>query len=174
MSLYLKLHNKIKKHADADWLTPTQKSTLIEIKNRMDLDELINLYGSHGSGKTFLCWMLSKLESATYAPDPLAYPSSGHVAVIIDNFGYFRKNDFREISAKYALKKVDKFIIITLSPFLEEQCVRIRMPMPTHEDIERIIANLLKVAPLLTMKCPLDSFSIWEIFRNLEVRSNGY
>lgn len=173
MSLYLKLHNRVKQHADADWLTPTQQEKLNQIRKGIELNEMINLYGKHGSGKTFLCWILSKLESAAYVPNPLAFPTPGQTAVIIDNFNYFGKNSFRKISARHSLKKVNRFVIVTVHPFLEEQCFRIKMPIPTFEDIERIIGNLQRIAPLLIIKPPAESFSIWEIFRNLEVSNDG-
>lgn len=173
MSLYLKLHNKVKQHANADWLTPTQQKKLDQVRKRMELDELINLYGKHGTGKTFLCWILSKLEPVTYMPNPLTYPIAGQTAVIIDNFNYFEKNSFRKISARYSLKKVSKFVIITVHPFLEEQCVKIEMPIPTPDEIEKVIENLQKIAPLLTIKSPIESISIWRIYQNLEVNKNG-
>ena len=173
MSLYLKLHNKVKQHANADWLTPTQQKKLDQIRKRIELDELINLYGKHGTGKTFLCWIFSRLESATYVPNPLAYPISGQTAVIIDNFNYFEKNSFRKISARYSLREVSKFVIVTAYPFLEEQCARIEMPIPTLEDIEKVIENLQRIAPLLTIKSSIESFSMWTIFQNLEVNKNG-
>lgn len=173
MSLYLKLHNRVKKSANVNWLTPSQQEELEQIRRKIKLTELINLYGKHGSGKTFLCWILSQLEPATYVSSPLASPVSLKNTVIIDNFNYFRKDDFRRVSAEYALKNVDRFVVVTVHPFLEEQCVRVKMPIPTLEDASKMIENLQRIAPLLTIEIPVEFHSMWQVFRNLEVNKSG-
>lgn len=61
------LDTRIRDWLDVTWLTPSQR-TVWEAMQRFDgpPHRVINIYGAEGTGKTFLGWLLERLNYATY------------------------------------------------------------------------------------------------------------
>jgi len=61
------LESRIRDRLDTSWLTPSQK-IVWEAIQRFDgpPHRAINIYGAEGTGKTFLGWLLQRLDYSTY------------------------------------------------------------------------------------------------------------
>lgn len=59
---------RIRDRLGVNWLTPSQKQVWEQIQ-RFDgpLHRVINVYGAAGTGKTFLGWLMERLNYATYS-----------------------------------------------------------------------------------------------------------
>lgn len=59
---------RIRDRLGVNWLTPSQKQVWEQVQ-RFDgpLHRVINIYGASGTGKTFLGWLMERLNYATYS-----------------------------------------------------------------------------------------------------------
>jgi hypothetical protein len=112
MNRYIEIQNQIKRKADINWLTDSQKkqyNNCVEFLNTYH--KIINLYGKEGTGKTFIGWILYKEQIATY------YSSMNQVedkknCIIIDNYKSDRRN-IRNLRNILKFKGISHVIVIT-------------------------------------------------------------
>lgn len=116
MDSFYRIHNFIKREFDASWLTPSQQSARAELEKSAVLPGSVNLWGSAGSGKTFLAWSLQRFAGYSYFPH-LSYfhqaaPSTALSHVIIDN-GETHRRVHRETLAALRLRGVQHAVLIS-------------------------------------------------------------
>lgn len=171
MSVYINILNKIKTNCDRSWLTDAEMRTFTQLSEKLESSQLINLYGDHGTGKTFVTWILAKEGVGVYVSSPAYCDTIRHHTVILDNFSECSRKTLRELMGRYALNGVKKFIIITIAPFRKEQCVEISTEIPTKIDIQKIRTNLKSIAEFI--KINDIGINYWDILKNLGVTKNA-
>lgn len=171
MSVYINILNKIKTKCNRSWLTDTEMRIFTQLSENLESSQLINLYGEHGAGKTFVSWILTKEGVGAYVSSPAYNETIRHRIVILDNFSECSRQTLRELMGKYALNGVKKFIIITVVPFREEQCVEINTEKPTKLDIQKMKTNLKSIAEFV--KINDSGINYWDIIKNLGVTKNA-
>ena len=144
MSRYLNLHNFIKTHANSNWLTPSQRQAFDAIQNLLFAYRVINLFGSHGCGKTFLGWMWPIVNQLVFhLPHPSLLQrhtsSLSSSCVIIDNVQSSR-HGFRQILKEVQILSIPNLIVISKDP-ITDQIAGIELHCTEH-DCERVIHNL--------------------------------
>ena len=143
MSRYLNLHNFIKTHANSNWLTPSQRQAFDAIQNLLFAYHVINLFGSHGCGKTFLGWMCHRESIGIHLPHPSLLQrhtsSLSSPCVIIDNVQSSR-HGFRQILKEVQILNIPNLIVISKDP-ITDQIAGIELHCTEH-DCERVIHNL--------------------------------
>ena len=60
MSRLVDFQNRIRRHLNPGWLSPSQKETYNRIQQLLCFQDTINLCGSSGVGKTFVTWVLGQ------------------------------------------------------------------------------------------------------------------
>jgi polynucleotide 5'-kinase involved in rRNA processing len=70
VSQYIRILNTIRKNNARLSLTQSQADCRIAILERLEYPGIVNLFGPHGSGKTFLGWCLANEERTTYIVEP--------------------------------------------------------------------------------------------------------
>lgn len=171
MSVYINILNKIKTNCNRSWLTDAEMRTFTQLSEKLGSSQLVNLFGDHGTGKTFVTWILSKEGGGAYISSPTYYDTIQHHTVILDNFSDCSRNTLRELMGKYALNGVRKFIIITIVPFKKEQCVEISTEVPTKIDIDKMRNNLKSIAEFV--KITNNGINYWDILKNLGGAKNA-
>lgn len=162
MSSYLKLQNFIKAHATLGWMTPSQRKTFDAIQNQLCVYHVINLFGSHGCGKTFLGWMCHRELIGIHLPHPSLLQRHASLlsssCVIIDNVQSSR-HEFRQILKEVQILSIPKLIVISQDP-ITEQIAGIELDCTEH-DCERVIHNLLLDNPRQKVTSQMN---LWDIF----------
>ncbi len=171
MSVYINILNKIKINCNRSWLTDSEMCTFTQLSEKLRSSQLINLFGDHGTGKTFITWILSKEGVGAYVPSPTYCDTIRHHTVILDNFSDCSRTTLRELMGKYALNGVRKFIIITIVPFKKEQCVEISTDFPTKIDIDKMRTNIKSIAEFI--KITNSGINYWDMLKNLGVEKNA-
>src|SRR5689334_7799478 len=90
MSTWLKLVNDLKRRRTEEYLTETQQMTYQTLYEMVRFPQWINLYGVHGSGKTFLAWAIARTTGAAYVStaEQLASLTFAQEMLIVDNTPY--------------------------------------------------------------------------------------
>jgi hypothetical protein len=60
MNLFVETLNRIKTELNMSWLSKSQSLAYDRISERIETVGVVNLYGYHGMGKTFLGWVIHK------------------------------------------------------------------------------------------------------------------
>jgi|LSQX01.2.fsa_nt_gb hypothetical protein len=113
MSLYMDWVNQIKMKADINWLTKSQEPVYHAILTQWLSIPFINLYGSPGSGKSFLARLWCSKNDYIFATD-LATVPEGSRNIILDDVIYSRS--LRIIANE---RRLSRIILITHSPIKE-------------------------------------------------------
>ncbi len=110
MSKYIELQNQIKTESTLEWLTPSQKNIYETVTKGLKTHKIINIFGAHSVGKTFLGWMLAKESGVEYfvSHDDL---QSASVAVL-DNFDSDRRK-VRRLRAQMQSLGIRQLFLIT-------------------------------------------------------------
>jgi hypothetical protein len=136
MSLYVEWLNLIKLKADNSWLTISQAPVYNAILTNWMNQPFINLYGAHGSGKSFIARLLSSKNQYTYSSSLEEVPE-GSTNIVIDDASYSRS--MRTIARERQLTRI---ILITVLQITEA------MPhvelMLTEKDREQFVAGVGK------------------------------
>ncbi len=54
MNRFVEILNRIRRHANVDWLTPSQRIAVELLRERLEFLDELNLWGAHGVGKPSL------------------------------------------------------------------------------------------------------------------------
>ena len=136
------LNARIHDRLALDWLTPSQKA-IWEIIQRYDgpPHRVINIYGSEGTGKTFLGWFMERQGYATYGLWGTT-PQPTHPRLVLDDASTERSaaRDVRPWVERLAIKQ-----IILLTRFrVDEQAMPAFELYVTDEDLAVCRANLYR------------------------------
>jgi hypothetical protein len=136
MSLYVEWLNQIKLKADSSWLTASQAPVYDAILTNWTTQPFINLYGAHGSGKSFIARLLSSKNHYTYASNLEEVPQ-GSTNIVIDDASYSRA--MRTIARE---RRLTRIILITISQ-INEAMPHIELKL-TEKDVEQFVAGVSK------------------------------
>jgi len=142
MNKLANLNARIRDRLTEDWLTPSEKAAWAWVK-RLDAPphRVINLYGSEGTGKTFLGWLMERQNYASYAsfggPFTPTLPR-----MVVDDTPADRPNT-REFQTMVDNLKIKQIIILTRSRVDEPAMPAFALNVES-EDIECFRANLYR------------------------------
>jgi hypothetical protein len=136
------LESRIRDRLDAKWLTPSQKTVWDAIKHfDGQPHRVINIYGTEGTGKTFMGWFLERMNYSTYRvwPDmqkPLL-PRLTLDDILPDRT---TTRDLRPLVDKYGIKQ----IILLSRNRVDERAMPTFELRITEDDLESFRANLYR------------------------------
>lgn len=136
MSLYVEWLNQIKLKADINWLTKSQSIVYQALLINWQNQKFINLYGAHGSGKSFIARLLSIKNQYIYTTTIKDVPVGGK-NIIIDDANYDRS--MRIIAREQHFNRI---IMITQSP-VNEAMPKIEL-IVTDKDRDQFVTTLGK------------------------------
>jgi hypothetical protein len=110
MSKYIELQNRIKTEATLEWLTPSQKAIYENVTKGLKTHKIVNIYGAHGVGKTFLGWILAKEHEAEYFASHDDLQSA--LVAVLDNFDSDRRK-VRRLRAQMHSLDIRQLFLIT-------------------------------------------------------------
>jgi len=144
MNRFVDILNRIRQHANADWLTPSQRTAYELLRERLEFLDEVNLWGTHGVGKTFIGWVLHAQRLAVYAPR-LEDVEPAHLSrvVIVDNLNW-RRLAVRETLHRCRDYGYDKVVLISTEP-VQEQIAGVELRL-TADDIQKVAANLRSIS----------------------------
>lgn len=115
MSTFLRCLNSIKRERALNWLTPSQKTAMVQVTQLLRVPEHINLYGSIGVGKTFLAWFVAERLDYVYFPHPTKLADTDITSLagaVIDNCSSQRAAH-RELLKELSLRDINRSLIVT-------------------------------------------------------------
>lgn len=136
------LETRIRDWLDMTWLTPSQKMVWEAIQ-RFDgpPHRVINIYGTEGTGKSFLGWLLERVNYSTYHVWPNTQKPLSSRLTLDDVFpDRTTTRDLRPLVDKYALQQ----IILLSRVRVEERAMPAFELRITEEDIDSFRANLYR------------------------------
>lgn len=163
MSAWLELVNNLKQRPVEEYLTPTQRQARDLICEIMQFPGWLNLYGGHGTGKTFLAWAVSRATGAAHITTPrqLFNLEGEWDALIIDNAPY-REDDVRRILARCDLLGTSTVMLVTRT--------RVALPMknvhlnaPTPEEVALVIKALARLGYSSSQQLLPENANLWDI-----------
>jgi ATPase subunit of ABC transporter with duplicated ATPase domains len=144
--------NTIKRLCSLDWMTPSQRLVWTGIQERLQLGDVVNVYGQAGSGKTFLCWLLIKEQNAVYAPTLAALPKALATSslLIIDNQLPGREA-FRTLLTHLSAQQRQQTIVITQTAIYDD-CYKAALSFTDadHRCVQQKLATLDLEVPIRT------------------------
>ncbi|ADC68831.1 hypothetical protein MFS40622_0131 [Methanocaldococcus sp. FS406-22] len=167
---YITLINYIKRNYSSKFLTDSQKEAYNKLKKFLLFDNVVNLYGKSGVGKTFLGWVFAKDNNFIYfktEEEFKKYKTTRKMNVIIDNG---ELNDGRNIRRLISLK-ANKAIYISKGETLDYS-VKLTL---NWRDVEHVLEN---ISPIIekNKNIYIDNFfdsdlNLWKVFK---VMTYGY
>jgi hypothetical protein len=144
MNRFVEILNRIRRHANVDWLTPSQRIAVELLRERLEFLDELNLWGAHGVGKTFIGWVLHAQRLAVYAPRlEDVEPARLSRVVIVDNSNW-RRIDVREALHRCRDYGYDKVVLISTEP-VQEQIAGVELQL-SADDIQKVAANLRSIS----------------------------
>jgi hypothetical protein len=142
-TIVIRIHDRL----SLDWLTPSQKKVW-EALQRFDgaPHRVINIYGSEGTGKTFMGWLLERLSYSTYCVWPnVQKPLLPRLTLddIIPDRQTTR--NIRPLIDKYSIQQ----IILLSRTRVDERAMPAFELRITEEDIEAFRANLYRYLQII-------------------------
>lgn len=137
------LLNKLKNQAIPGWLTDSQLTAFTALVKLFRFPEVANLYGSVGSGKTFLAWVLSQQLEIPYFPTLSDFDrrcTRPTPQAIVDN-ATAGERSVRHLLAVAQRKGAHTLLFVTLRPN-EMGFQSILLPEPTPKDFDIVYRNL--------------------------------
>ena len=143
MNRFVDILNRIRQHANTDWLTPSQQIAYELLRERLGFLDEVNLWGAHGVGKTFIGWVLHMQQLAIYAPRLEDVEPVGMVRiVVVDNLNW-QRSAVRATLHRCRDQGYDKVVLITTEP-VQEQIAGVELRLTT-DDIQKVAENLRAV-----------------------------
>jgi len=165
MSKLLHLTNRFKAQANKSFLTPTQQAMLYKLQQSWQFPEKINLYGSGGSGKTFLGWVLARQQQAMFYASPRRFFQDFTVnqSLIIDN-APIDEPQLRGILAELQLRNINRALFITHAP-IRVPWPSFHLPTPTPTDIQTVYDHCGQMQYFTNT--PRQSTNLWHIIQSI-------
>jgi hypothetical protein len=135
--------NRIRQRVSVDWLTPNQRTAYERLREQLEFLDEVNLWGAHGTGKTFIGWVLDRQGLAAYAArSESVEPASVTRVVLVDN------SDWRRRAVRDALHRCreygyGKVVLISTEP-VQEQMASVELRL-TADDLQAVAENLRTV-----------------------------
>jgi len=166
MSLYLYNLNRIKDICSTNWLTTNEERAYKQIKNWLLRPGLtfIYLYGYHGTGKTFLGWLLLKEKIAQYFANPKSCLQNAPIynPVFVDNLG-IEKSNFREIMRSLEIAGIKKAVIVGIYP-IQEDIPKVNLALDVN-DLKQAREKLLSNGFNVNTDIEIDTVrNFWDLF----------
>lgn len=167
MSQLLTLLNRLKAEARVERLTDSQQTVWHSIQQQLRFPERINLFGTVGSGKTFLAWALANDQNAVYFVSPEALFRSNFInessqLIIVDN-GVIDTVELRRLLAELQMRNGRSALIITRHPN-QIGLPLVHLPLPTSQDITIAYRNLSLLEKYALP--PLTEGNMWQIVKS--------
>ena len=134
--------NNIKSNIDALTLTTSQATCLRQIEDRLGYPGVVNLFGLHGVGKTFLGWFMEKSGGVAYVVHPSLVEKmifSENSVVFVDN-SEPNRIEFRRLLGILESRNLERIIVVTHDP-VDDYVMRIELKL-SEEDIRVVLQNL--------------------------------
>lgn len=168
MSQLLSLLNRLKAEARQELLTGSQLAALHDLEERWMFPERINLWGTSGSGKTFLGWVVvTRTSPSVHHASPDAFIQSdwvGNEALhVIDN-APSDPNSLRRLIAEMQLRNIRTSLIIS-STANAIGLPSIHLPVPTLRDITAVYNTLNKLEQYAL--APRQEGNLWQIIHSV-------
>lgn len=142
VSRYIRILNDIKSKINLLTLTPSQISCRARIEDRLAYPGMVNLYGLHGVGKTFLGWAMAADPRVVYLVHPSRLSeisAADHPIVFVDNANADRI-EFRRLLGALESAGIAKATVVTHRP-ADEYVFRAELGL-TAKDMEMTRENL--------------------------------
>lgn len=142
MSTYEILTERIRDRLSAEWMTLSQRIVWEKVK-QFDgpPHRVINIYGSEGSGKSFLAWVLECEHYASYHIWGMEYHPT-YSRLVLDD-AVTEREATREVRPLIDRLNLKQIILITRSR-VDEQAMPAFELRVNSEDIEHVRANLYR------------------------------
>jgi len=164
---YITLINYIKKNCFSNkFLTDSQKDAYDKLKRYLIFDNVVNLYGKRGVGKTFLGWVFAKDNNFIYFRNEKEfkkYKTKRRINVVIDNG---KLNNGRDVRRMISLK-ANKAIYISREEILD---YGVELKLNSY-DIKQILENICPIIGknkdtyINNFNFNNNEFNLWEVFR---------
>jgi len=157
MLLRTEVENEIKALSDVTWFLPSQAVVYQELLPFLGgLHRIVNLYGTQGTGKTFLTHVLCKEARVDYVPSPDLIQSASH-PLVIDNAPFTRTaaRGMRNQMRRFNLQQV-----ILVTRYRVEDDVPAFALNLTTEDVRCFRAILFRHLDLRLPEC--EVLNLWE------------
>lgn len=166
MNRYVDIMNRIRQHAHPEWLTPSQKEAYDKICSRLGFLDEVNLWGDHGSGKTFLAWVLRARGLADYTAraGKMTQKLSLQRTIIVDNISW-RRLEARDAVHQCRMLGYEKVILVSTEP-VEDDIAHVSLSL-SSEDIEKVRQNLRTIGVLPFTE---EHQSLWDLVSPLTLR----
>jgi len=164
MNRFVALLNKIRREADWGWLTESQREASEQLRDFLNINDVANLFGFHGVGKTFLAWVWQK-EWKRFGFGRIAYfpsvrfiaPVELHRFAIVDNLPSDRTS-VRDALRKCRFCGFQRVILITTHA-ADDQVPKVRLNL-TEQDTKQVAEQLRQLGyPPLTD----EPRNLWEL-----------
>jgi hypothetical protein len=139
--------NRIRQRVSVDWLTPSQRAAYERLREQLEFLDEVNLWGAHGTGKTFIGWVLDRQGLAAYAArSESVEPASVTRVVVVDNSDW-RRRAVRDTLHKCREQGYEKVVLISMEP-VQEQMATVELRL-AGDDLQAVAENLrtVSVAP---------------------------
>lgn len=144
--------NGIKRICTLDWFTPSQLQAWKQLQLSIPFREVINLYGPPGSGKTFMAWVFTRQEGATYIPNIETLKTAGENCTaipVIDNV-HPTRHSFRTALKYLSFQKHKQGIVITQEA-IPDDCYRVAL-VCTTQDREHVYQKIRSIDPGISFR----------------------
>jgi hypothetical protein len=123
----------------------------------------INLFGPHGSGKTFTAWFVSRATGMVYVPVPDRLQAVGPApdGIIVDN-SPFREEEVRNLLAQCGLIHCTTVLLITQRP-ITMPMRRVELPLPTQDEIDGVVHTLARLSYICNRSLLPEKPSLWDV-----------
>jgi hypothetical protein len=164
MNRFVALLNKIRREADWGWLTESQRKASEQLRDFLNINDVANLFGFHGVGKTFLAWVWQK-EWQRLGFGRIAYfPFPSHIApdercrlAIVDNLLSHRQI-LRDALRQCRLCGFERVVLITVYA-ADDQMPKVSLGL-TEEDVVWVAERLRRLGyPPYRNEAP----NLWEL-----------
>jgi hypothetical protein len=150
------LEARIRDHLAPDWLTPSQQ-VVWDVVHQFDgpPHRVINIFGSEGTGKTFLGWLMEQQRYATYGMF-LSIPKPILPRLTLDNSRTDRHStrELRPLVDKHGLQQI---ILLSRARVDEPGMPSFELRV-TDEDLERLRANLYRFLRMTVPEGPYRDY----------------
>ncbi|MCS7186063.1 MAG: hypothetical protein N3B10_13775 [Armatimonadetes bacterium] len=149
MNRLVSLLNRLRSEARWEWLSESQKSVSKQLLDFLRVNDTVNLYGTHGVGKTFLAWVWLR-EWQRFGFGRIAYfpfaslitPNERCRFAIVDNLPSYREG-IRDAIRQCRICGYERILLITVHA-AADQLPKVRLDL-TEADIEQISERLRRL-----------------------------